>query len=56
MTGHPNLQALVNAKGGYDRITSDDWKAFDASVAAWQARYRAELPRSGERAVEGKSR
>jgi len=36
----PDLQLLVAAHGGYDRITPEAWVKFDADLAAWKQRLR----------------
>jgi hypothetical protein len=36
----PDLQALVAAHGGYDKITREAWAEYDTQVAAWQAYIR----------------
>lgn len=38
--GAPDLQQLVQNVGGYDKITSEMWKAFDHAMADYQARHR----------------
>jgi hypothetical protein len=40
----PSLQDLVQAAGGYHRITPEAWEQYDAEVAAWK-----ELIRNGAR-------
>jgi hypothetical protein len=47
-TTAPDLQHLVRAAGGYDRITSEMWAQFDSEMAVWQQRRRSIL--MGERA------
>jgi hypothetical protein len=32
----PDLQSLVLAHGGYDRIPPDAWARFDADMARWK--------------------
>ena len=41
--GAPDLQALVELAGGYDRITPEQWTEFDRLMAVWQARRRVAL-------------
>jgi hypothetical protein len=41
----PDLQALVTAHGGYDKITPEAWAAYDAAMAEWQERRRASFRR-----------
>jgi hypothetical protein len=36
----PDLQTLVAAHGGYDKITHEAWAEYDTQVAAWQAYIR----------------
>ena len=43
--GYPDLQALVERRGGYHLITPEDWREHDLAVVAWQAKYRRDLPR-----------
>ena len=49
--GAPDLQALVRACGGYNKITPEIWAAWDHANAEWQERRRAALglppPRKG---------
>ncbi len=33
----PDLQELLTAFGGYDRITPWAWERYDADLADWQA-------------------
>lgn len=37
----PSLQKLVEAHGGYDKITPDAWVKFDADMARWKALVRS---------------
>jgi hypothetical protein len=37
----PDLQELVKRFGGFDKITPEAWAEYDAAVAKWQARRRA---------------
>jgi hypothetical protein len=39
----PDLQELVAAAGGYDKITPDMWAAFDRAVDAYQQARREGL-------------
>jgi hypothetical protein len=36
----PDLQALVAAHGGYDKITSEAWDEYDRAMSTWQAQRR----------------
>jgi hypothetical protein len=36
----PDLQGLVEEHGGYDKITNEVWRRFDADMAEWQAKTR----------------
>ena len=36
----PDLQALVAAHGGYEKIPRPAWEKHDSQVAAWRARIR----------------
>jgi hypothetical protein len=40
-----DLQALVAAHGGYDKITPEAWAAYDAAMAEWQERRRDKFKR-----------
>jgi hypothetical protein len=33
----PDLQALVSAHGGYDRITPEAWLTYQGELAEWRA-------------------
>jgi hypothetical protein len=35
----PSLQKLVEANGGYDRITPEAWERFDAEMKLWRQEY-----------------
>lgn len=37
----PDLQELVRAYGGYDRITPEAWAAYDRELAEWRLRIAA---------------
>ena len=37
----PDLQELVRAHGGYDRITAEAWAAYDRELAEWRLRTAA---------------
>jgi len=39
----PNLQELVALRGGYDRITPQDWVDWDLACVAWEAKRRDRL-------------
>jgi hypothetical protein len=43
--GMPDLQALVAAHGGYDKITPEAWAEYDAAMNAWQAQRKEKLRR-----------
>jgi hypothetical protein len=43
--GPPDLQALVAAHGGYDKITPEAWAAYDAAMAEWQEQRRDKFRR-----------
>jgi hypothetical protein len=47
----PNLQALVAAHGGYDKITRETWAEYDTQLSAWQAYIR----RGGDWVQAGKA-
>jgi hypothetical protein len=32
----PDLQKLVERHGGYDKITPEAWRRFDADMTGWQ--------------------
>jgi hypothetical protein len=36
----PDLQELVAAWGGYDKITPEAWAAYDRALADWERRRR----------------
>lgn len=38
--GVPDLQELVRLAGGYDKITSEMWKAYDNAMAEYYSRHR----------------
>ena len=38
--GQPDLQALVQQRGGYDEITPELWTEWDRANAEWQVRRR----------------
>jgi hypothetical protein len=42
----PSLQELVEAHGGYDKITTDAWERFDAEMKLWRQAY-ARRPTGG---------
>ena len=33
----PDLQELVERSGGYDRITPEEWRKFDAQLAVYRS-------------------
>jgi hypothetical protein len=41
----PNLQALVAAAGGYEKITAAMWTEFDHALAEWRAQRSETLRR-----------
>jgi hypothetical protein len=41
----PDLQALVAAAGGYEKISPETWAAFDHAMAGWRAERREILRR-----------
>ena len=41
----PDLQALVAAHGGYDRITLEAWAEYHRAMAKWQAQRREKYRR-----------
>ena len=40
----PDLQALVERHGGYDRITAEAWREHDAAMTRFHARVRGPAP------------
>jgi hypothetical protein len=40
----PDLQALVEAWGGYDKVSSRAWAEYDAELAKWQSMVRDDSP------------
>src|SRR5262249_60880807 len=40
----PDLQALVERHGGYDKITPEAWAEYDRALAEWQERRRHRPP------------
>jgi len=47
-TGCPDLHALVEHHGGYDKITPQAWAEFDRQTAEWQAQRRTGSQGNGE--------
>jgi hypothetical protein len=43
--GPPDLQRLVELRGGYDKITPEDWATFDRATSEHHARRRKLLAR-----------
>ena len=46
--GQPDLQALIQQCGGYDKITPKLWAAWDRANAEWQERRRRIRPPADE--------
>jgi hypothetical protein len=45
----PNLQALVAAAGGYEKISPDMWATFDRGMAEWRAQRSETLRKEATR-------
>jgi hypothetical protein len=52
----PDLQELVEAAGGYDKITLDMWAAFDRAMADWQLRRRERYGGAIEQPIERRAK
>ena len=48
ITSNSDLQQLVELKGGYDNITSEDWAEWDLQNAEWERSRKEEFERLRE--------
>jgi hypothetical protein len=56
MNSPPDLQELVAAAGGYDKITPGMWAAFDRAMADWQLRRRERYGGAIERPIDRRAK